>query len=491
MNITQHSSIRCLLSAMMLAIGAWGIATAQTPAAFPGGAVPIAPGVYPMVDASLFSEVHDLQHRLHEPMRREVVLTLDRPWEGIMSGYGCVMRDEAMGEFRMFYRGGGDIDPPEVTCIATSPDGIVWERPALSLFSIDGITTNNVVWTAARPSYGESHNFSPFIDANPACAPDARYKAVALQYEETRKLGAWASPDGIRWRRLRDEAIISQGGGFDSLNVAFWDPNIAQYVCYSRVGANGLRSIQRSVSPDFLNWSEPAPLVFRPPQTDQYYTNGVTLYPRSPRLYLALPMRFVPGRKTLGQPPRETDGLSDAVLLTSRDGQIWRRTFPQAFIRPGLEPGNWGEAHGNQTPLTGILQTGESELSIYWFENYVTGTPRIRRGTLRFDGFASLHAGAGEGEMITAPMTIAAENSPAKLLLNISTSAAGSVRVEVQDLDNRPLPEFALADCDPIWGDEIARPVVWKAGDTLPAVNQPFRLRFVLSDADLFAFEIR
>lgn len=412
-----------------------------------------------------------------------------------MSGYGCVMRDEALGEFRMFYRGGGDIDPPEVTCIATSPDGISWTRPALSLFTIDGITTNNVVWTASRPSYGESHNFSPFIDANPACPPDARYKAVALQYEETRKLGAWASPDGIHWRRLRDEAIISRGGGFDSLNVAFWDPNIAQYVCYSRVGSNGLRSIQWCASPDFLNWGEPAPLEFRPPQTEQYYTNGVTLYPRSPRLYLAFPMRFVPERKTVGQPPRDTDGLSDAVLLTSRDGRQWRRTFREAFIRPGPDPNNWGEAHGNQTPLTGLLQTGEGELSIYWFEGYVSGTPRIRRGAIRLDGFASLHAGAREGEMITAPLSFtAAADAPApRLLLNFSTSALGSVRVEVQDASGRPIPGFALSDCDVIWGDELARPVTWKGGSTLPASTaaSSFRLRFVLLDADLFAFEVK
>ncbi|GAB4323861.1 MAG: hypothetical protein Kow0059_19280 [Candidatus Sumerlaeia bacterium] len=447
-------------------------------------------GVHPFVDGLYLAELHELDHVLHPPVPQNVALVLDRPWEGPQSGYGTVLRDPASGEFRLYYRGGGDVTTREVTCVAVSEDGINWRRSELSIVSFDGATTTNIVWTAREFAYGESHNFAPFVDTNPACAPDARYKAVGImkgldeQGERRVMLGALASPDGLHWRRLSEEPVLRHGA-FDSLNTAFWDPTLGRYVCYFRVPRNGLRSFARATSPDFLNWSAPEELEFRPQQTEHYYTNGITLYPRTPGLYLAFPMRFVPQRTAIGRPPRTIDGTSDAVFLTSRDGRRWTRTFREAFIRPGLNPANWGDAHGNNTPLNGLLETAPDELSIFWFDN-CADVPSIRRGTLRLDGFASLRAGADEGEAITTPLKI----EGTRLSLNLATSAVGYVKVECLDAAGRPVPGWQLAECEEIFGDEIERPVVWKGGDVLPAVR-PLRLRFVLRDADLYAFTVK
>ena len=77
-----------------------------------------------------------------------------------------------------------------------------------------------------------------------------------------------------------------------------------------------------------------------------------------------------------------------------------------------------------------------------------------------------------------------------RLAINYSTSAAGGVRVEIQDADGKPIPGFALEDCPEIIGDQIERTVSWKQGSDLSALaGQPIRLRFVLQDADLFAFQ--
>ena len=77
-----------------------------------------------------------------------------------------------------------------------------------------------------------------------------------------------------------------------------------------------------------------------------------------------------------------------------------------------------------------------------------------------------------------------------ELELNYSTSAAGSVRVEVQDAEGRAVPGFGLDDCPEIFGDEIDGCVDWGEGADLSAVaGRPVRLRFELKDADVYAFK--
>ncbi|MBN1475549.1 hypothetical protein JXA47_02235 [Candidatus Sumerlaeota bacterium] len=448
-------------------------------------------GAQLFVDDALIQSMTDLQWTLHEPELREVGMVFDAPWEGPQMGYATVLRDPG-GEFRLCYRGGGDVTTREVACLALSDDGIHWRRPELGLIEFEGSTANNIFWTGEWEAYGESHNFSPFLDTNPHTASSERYRAVALRRgidetgERRRMLGVLGSPDGIHWHRLAEEPVIRQGG-FDSLNVAMWDPNIERYVCYSRVGRNGLRSIQRSTSPDFLAWDPPEPLEFDPPQMEHYYTNGITLWPRSPGLYLGFPMRFVPERTEIGVDHRIIDGTSDAVFITSRDGLHWDRTFRTALIRPGPDPDSWGSAHGNNTPATGLLETAPGEISIYWIENCLD-VPQLRRGTFRTDGFVSLRAGAEPGEIITVPLVL----TGSRLTVNLSTSAVGSLRVEIQGLDGSPLAGFALGDCPEIFGDEIERPVEWSGGGDISALNgTPVRLRFVLRDADLYSFTVR
>jgi len=92
------------------------------------------------------------------------------------------------------------------------------------------------------------------------------------------------------------------------------------------------------------------------------------------------------------------------------------------------------------------------------------------------------------GELITKPVRFQGR----KLVLNFATSVAGGMRVEIQDLNGRPLPGFSLEDCPTLFGDTIERTVVWKKGTDLSAVaGQPVRLRFEFRDADLYAFQFK
>ncbi|MBN1393520.1 MAG: hypothetical protein JW959_00615 [Pirellulales bacterium] len=161
-----------------------------------------------------------------------------------------------------------------------------------------------------------------------------------------------------------------------------------------------------------------------------------------------------------------------------------KRTFLEAFIRPGLETRNW-TSRANYA-AHGIFQTDPEELSICLQHNYGYPTVHIRRYTLRPDGFASVAAPFNGGEMTTNLLLFSGN----WLAINYSTSAAGSMRVEIQDADGLPIPGFTLDDCPEIIGNHIRRIVTWKQGpDWSSLAGKTVRLRFVLKDADLYAFQ--
>ena len=133
------------------------------------------------------------------------------------------------------------------------------------------------------------------------------------------------------------------------------------------------------------------------------------------------------------------------------------------------------------------LDGAPNELSLYAGENYWTGTSsELRRYSLRLDGFVSIHAPMSGGELITKPLTFTGK----ALTMNFATSAAGGIRVEIQDANGKALPSFNLDDCEEHFGDSIERTVVWKNGtDVSSLAGKTARLRFALKDADLYSIK--
>jgi hypothetical protein len=438
-----------------------------------------------MVDDWLIGARRGASLKLNQPERREIVLSTDAPWEGYTSAYFSVVQD---GELvRLYYRGsagGSDASTDQVTCMAESRDGIHFTRPKLGLIEIGGSAENNVVWKGI-----ESHNFAPFVDTNPAAKPQERYKALAgiqiagSNWRESAVgpgLYAFASPDGIHWHKMRNEPVLTKGG-FDSLNLAFWDAPRERYACYNRSVYQGVRAIQSSHSSDFLAWSDGVANRYAAGvPSEHFYTNATRPCPGAEHLLISFPKRFEPERKKIAAHP-ET-GVSDAVFMSSRDGVNWDRTFLEAWVRPGRDQKNWTER--NNMPAWGIAQVTPGEWSLYITEHYRWPDHRLRRLVLARHRLASVHAGASGGEFTTRPLTFQGD----RLVLNYATSAAGSLQVELQDESGRALPGFALADMPPLYGDELDAVAAWKSGgDVSSLAGKTVRLRFVLKDADLFA----
>jgi hypothetical protein len=88
------------------------------------------------------------------------------------------------------------------------------------------------------------------------------------------------------------------------------------------------------------------------------------------------------------------------------------------------------------------------------------------------------------GEFTTKPLRFTGR----ALRLNLATSAAGSVRVEIQDADGKPLPGRTLADSQDFAGNRLEHDFRWKKGADLSDLSgRVIRLRFVLKDADVYS----
>jgi hypothetical protein len=429
------------------------------------------------VDDWLIDRRSDIELKLQTPVRQEIVLTTDQPHEGIASAYFSVIQDGPL--IRLYYRGaaiGPDNSQKQVTCYAESRDGIHFTRPQLGLHEFQGSKSNNVILVGS-----DAHNFAPFLDRNPAAKLEERYKALG---GGAGRLFAYSSPDGIHWKKMQDAAVLTKGN-FDSLNIAFWDEVKANYCSYNRYLESGVRAIQRNESSDFTHWSSPQPnrYAMGVPR-EHFYTSATVPCPGAPHMLLAFPKRFLPKRSK--NPEANAPGVSDAVFMSSRDGLNWDRTFLEAWVRPGLDQKNW--SHRNNMPAWGIVQLQPEEFSMYISEHYEWPDNRLRRITIRRHGFASLHAGAKQGEFTTRPVVFSGKN----LILNYSTSAAGSVQIELQDESGKPVPGYTLQETEAFFGDELDAVMKWKDGRDLSGlIGKPIRFHIVLRDADLFAIQTK
>lgn len=474
------------------------------------GGIDIGSRVEMFVDHYLVDQMYDTWLQLNPPVKKHLAIAFDQPWEGPGSGaYACVFHD---GEkYCMYYRANaqskpkemGDLSTAQYTCYATSTDGIHWDKPELGMVEFQGNTQNNILLEGIM-----SHNFSPFYDTNPACKPEARYKAVAGHI--TTGLMAYQSEDGLHWSKIQDEPVITEGA-FDSQNLCFYDPNINGYRCYSRYFARpineteepndgqfrevckpdelddlgiGVRAIQSCTSQDFLHWTPQTANTYqhRVP-LEHFYTNATIPCPGAEHMYISIPMRFMHDRHKI--PACPYPGVSDGVLMTSRDGVCFDRTFLEGWLRPELGERCWTQR--NYITVWGMLETAPDEVSIFVGEHYEWDDAGLRRYSIRKHGFASMHANYSGGMFVTKPFRFSGK----KLRLNYATSAAGGIRVGiVGDGTGWPACDFSSEDCDLIYGNELDREVSWRGESDLSRFEgKMIRLKFEMKDADLYAIQ--
>eukprot|EP01043_Picozoa_sp_COSAG02_P057419 COSAG02_NODE_6968_length_3258_cov_19.611558_2_plen_528_part_00 len=195
--------------------------------------------------------------------------------------------------------GTSDAECIQRVCIATSEDGIHFNKPFVHQQTYKGSTANNIVWPP--DGSGASYGGSAFLDTNPSASPSERYKMLVTWGDHDHPAGeyALASADGIAWKPMSSTPAHV---GSDSQQTGWWDKGLGKYVIYVRndgfdeAASGGARYIARCVTTDLSNWYESAPppkpgctpteadpcrmcqSVFGPDEIDpiQLYTSGAT-----------------------------------------------------------------------------------------------------------------------------------------------------------------------------------------------------------------------
>ena len=467
---------------------------------------------------------------LEEPQKKEIIMRLDKSWEGKVCGYMHCFFDGS--KYRLYYRAsngfsGEKLNKKASICLLLSDDGINWERPDLGLFEFEGNRNNNIVFLAE-----ELDNFFIFKDENPACDPAALYKAVA-QGPKSKEfpsggLQAYFSSDGISWPKTPAHKLKGLSGNskehfFDSLNTAHWDKKLNKYRLYFRGfhGEGRFRDIRLALSDDFINWEDESLISVSAISgaalpDEQLYTNGILPYYRSPDMIAGFPVRYVerkwepmfeqfPHKKwrlekieRFGE-SRLGTALTDGLFLMSRDGLNFKR-HDMAFLKPGIfREYNW--VYGDCYQSWGLLETDADdpaaprEISFFVGEDYTSRPIGIRRYTIRLDGFACMQSGGSDVTVITKPFTFEGNT----LTLNMSTSAAGFVSVEFLDAEKAPIPGFSGNDAYKLFGDDISIKALFKRGNgtsghecslDLSAIEgKVVRIRFILREAKLYSMQ--
>jgi len=425
-------------------------------------------------------------------------------------------------------------------CYATSADGIRWEKPDLGV---------------PPPYYGAEPNGCPIYDEqgrripiermgmvfiDPRAPPTERLRMVDRSVQRQKggkdRLMLFASADGRSWRRTHENVLSYESARphLDSPNVIFWDERIEKYVAYVRRnlhggGAQG-RTVARAESADLGRFPDAdlAPIVLKwdgldpsavqapggPTQTlMDFYNSSALRYPWAQDAYFMFPSAYyhfkaAVHREFAGDEPTNA-GPVDIRFAASRDGIIWERFDRRPFV-------NLGRSDEFDAMLlymfSGLVPgTNESELFMYY-----TGSDRmhgwdrdmrnkrilraagleakletsfVSRLVVRRDGFVSVRADYTGGEFTPPSLKFAG----AELVLNIDTAAAGMARVEIQDEIGIALPGYGIAEADIIHtANAINRVVSWQGRSNVASLaGRAVRLRFVMRDTDLFAFQFR
>ncbi len=464
------------------------------------------------------------KYQLHHPEPREIAIEHNEPWEGSGSSFHSVFKDGDI--YRMYYSAWDftitrgkvtDDSHPYLLCYAESKDGISWYKPNLGLIAFNGSKNNNIIMVSGKLGdvYPDLGHPSVFKDPNPDAPADARYKALIRDWSPAsgmKGMLAFKSPDGIHWTLMYDHVVLTDGS-FDSQNLAFWDEYKKEYRAYWRymAGKEAIRSIRTARSKDFIHWTDVKDLQYGDAPETQLYTNVIKNYYRAPQLVIGFPVRYVSRKwsashrqlpdlanRELRATGEERFGtaLTESLIMSSRDRVNFKR-WEEAFLRPGIErTGTWH--YGQQYIAWSMVETASAlpgappEISLYAVEGFwgtiEKGKDVLRRYTIRQDGFVSVNASMSGGEIVTKPFSFTGKD----LLLNFSSSAAGEIRVELQDKNGKPLPGFSADNCEPVFGDTIERIVFWKSGADLNQLKgKIIKVRFILKDADLYSFRFR
>ena len=370
------------------------------------------------------------------------------------------------------YRGGRREDG---LLYATSKDGVVWGKPNLGIIPFNGSTENNIVMSI------ESHGIHSGGVTKEMHDPDlARRNKYFHKNPGARRMAVAFSEDGLRWA----EPILwpEYNAAGDTHNNALWVPELGKYVGFTRGWSEGIRTVLRTESDDFIHWSEPVEIMRGQDKHDQIYSMPVF---RCGNLFLGLPAMF---HKGVADAP-DWDTVT-TELAWSADTIHWQRICPGEPLIP-MGQGHYPDGTydcGCIYAAAPVIQ-GDTVLLYYGGSNGLHNNWRegsLNLATLPRDRFAGyVQKNPGDKAFIQSTPLVAQETS---LTVNVDIPNAGSLRIAVLDGDGTPVAGYGFADCSPMQSGGLAVCAHWQDKDFSELAGRTIQLLFELNSAKLFAW---
>ena len=401
--------------------------------------------------------------------------------------------DPADDTFKLWYHAGWF----DGTALATSSDGLNWERPSLDV--VPG--TNAVI---AHPPGWRRDGALVWLDAD--AEPSERFKMFVFWRHPARHEGLiYTSPDGIHWN---EGGPTSQCGDNSSF---FYNPFRQRFVFSIRLSWDR-RARLYVEHPDFgqaARWDPDQPVRWaradRLDRPDPQIGLRPQLYDVNAVAYESIML----GAFAIFHGPENPDAarisrpkINDLQLAYSRDGFHWHRPHRQAFIASSRQWGDWNygyiHAAGGLCLVVGdelwfyygafsgqgsVLKTGETS-SAYEQGNAMYAGGNTGLATLRRDGFASMQADSPCGVLATRLVTF----SGSHLFVNLD-APEGELRVEILDERGDVIQPFSLDNCRPVAADATRTRLTWNGVQDLSSLaGCPVQFRFHLHDGHLYSF---
>ena len=431
----------------------------------PPAVIPIDVGRQLFVDDFLVQE-STMRRRFHVPTSHvdNPVIRPDREWERHVLPYsGGVFYDPEDEQIKMWYCSGpGEKDGRPFrwgpVCLATSADGVNWDKPDLG----DG---TNIVLPINRDSS------TIWLDHDAADAKE-RFKYFTTEYFSMRDDDAiWAlayrtSADGIHWSEP-----LAMKDIWGDRTTAFYNPFRKVWVLSQRTEGRGDDPTSIGRSRAYLEAPTAAELMaeitfneFEEVEGKSVLWTGADIYdPRHPWVDSNNPAELY----NLDAAPYESlmlgffsiyqgDPHHKNVVLCgfSRDGFHWWRPDRRPFLYNERGEG-WILNHGGASEEPGVRQVTTNIQSAaggclvigdkLYFYAMSTGTRGANLYTLRRDGFASMDAGEETETLTTRLVTFKGKH----LFVN-ADCPKGELKVEMLDEDNEVIIKSLTSIVEPM-----------------------------------------
>jgi hypothetical protein len=407
------------------------------------------------------------------------IIVADYPWEGSGPNVTCALYDPKDEIFKIWYSVfskkayENGLPYSYNTCYAESRDGLKWEKPLLGLFDYEGSKENNIIkmgWE--KTGFGD-------IEFNPKeHSSDARFVAI---HNDCGGVYVSTSADGKSFDcSFEDSAVWYHS---DTHNNIVYDEIRDRWLMYVRPRAyagEGLKNVVRrrvavkeSKNLDF--WTHERTILV-PQEDDPDYFYSMTVFRLGDLFFGSLQIYETVHHHLYLE------------LAWSEDGLRWNR-LPKSAQRMLLNVGEEGSWDGGMVSIIEKPILVGDEMRFYYGGTNAAhnswGETASGLATTKRDRLIGARSIPGNGSrLLTRPIPITGD-------LAINARATGEIRVEVRSsIRDEPIEGWTLDDCTPITGDKVYAPVRWGGKSLRNLKDQVVRLRFHLSDASLYSFDL-